>query len=386
MNNNPRNKETPIKVLHIGADNIGRGGRSVIVFNLTQHMNPKLVCNDFLCFKKVEAELENLINDKGGHLQYILNLPKRNKRLTYEYARTKAILDTIKNNKYDIIHIHADHAYEVIKSAIISKMAGCRVVFAHAHATGISENSNRALPFIIGLCKKNIPLFCDRTFACSNEAAKFMFGRIPNDLVIINNGIELDSYTFNPELRKRIREGLHISDKYVIGCIGRLTEPKNHQFLIKVFYEYQKTDKNSILMLVGDGELRAEIEKLSQDFGIRDSVMFMGNCNNVKELLQGMDIFVLTSKREGFGIVNIEAQAAGLQCVVSDVVPKTAKVEDNFQFLSINEPAIIWANCIRNSKKINAKRESNIDLLKEKGYDIADNSIVLQEIYVNIMR
>lgn len=386
MNNYRRDDELPIKVLHIGADNIGRGGRSVIVYNLTQHMDSNVIRNDFLCFKKVDKKFENHINDKGGQLQYVLNLPKRSKRFSHEYIRAKSIIKIIKENKYNIVHIHADHAYEAMKSAVLAKNAGCKNIFIHAHATGIPDKSSMGMLLAINVCKRLIPLICNKTFACSKEAAKFMFGKVPENLAIIKNGIELSAYMFNPKLRKKVRTDLRIDDKYIIGCIGRLVEPKNHQFLINVFNEYYKIDRTAILMLVGDGDLKTRIEEMSKELGLRESVMFMGNCNNVEELLQAMDIFVLTSKREGFGIVNIEAQAAGLQCIVSDVIPTMAKVEEEFYFLNIDEPAMTWANCISTAKQKNVKRESSIDLFKEKGYDILDNSLLLQNIYAEILR
>lgn len=178
-------------------------------------------------------------------------------------------------------------------------------------------------------------------FACSNMAAEWLFGVKPvlNDKVkIINNAINAESFTFNKSIRNDIRKNMGLENKFVVGNIGRLSLQKNPLFLLEIFNQIYKRNKDAVLFMVGDGEMRAEIEKEILKLELKDNVILTGNRSDIQDLLQAMDVFLFPSNYEGLGIVIIEAQAAGLKCIVSaDVIPQEVKITDLVEFVSLKE-------------------------------------------------
>ena len=166
-------------------------------------------------------------------------------------------------------------------------------------------------------------------------------------ITIIPNAIDLEKFAFNPDKRKLLRQKLGLENKFVLGHIGRFVYPKNHSFLIDVFAEVVKVKPEARLMLVGDGELRKNIEEKVVSLGLQDKVLFLGNRNDVADLYNAMDIFLLPSHYEGLPVVGVEAQANGLKCLFSDKVTEESKLIDQFEFISLN--VATWSDEIEGS-------------------------------------
>lgn len=203
--------------------------------------------------------------------------------------------------------------------------------------------------------------------ACSQEAARFLFG-FSEDVTIIENGICLEDYTFNQITRRETRERLGIS------------EQKNPLFILNIIEELVKMDPTYQFIWIGDGELKDELVIKSKEKGLMDHIKFLGNRSDVNNLLQVFDVFILPSLYEGFGIVNIEAQVSGLPCLVSDAVPDLAKVNDNFHFLSIKEGARVWAQHIITIKDQRIQ-SNNLELFRQGGFDIKQGAEKLRASY-----
>ena len=122
----------------------------------------------------------------------------------------------------------------------------------------------------------------------------------------------------------------------MIGHVGRLSYQKNHKFLIHIFSEFIKQYNDAVLLLVGVGEKEEELKKQVVDIGLEQKVKFLGNRNDVNELYQAMDIFVMPSFFEGVPVVGVEAQFADLPCVFSDKVPKEVNFHSKIEFVSMN--------------------------------------------------
>lgn len=372
-----------IKVLQIGADNLGYGGRSVAIYNLTQNIESREIRNDFLYFgNKVPNKCITGVHNKNGKIVDIGKSDKKN-RLVREFIRSKKIISVVKKNRYDIVHINADNAYEAMKSLIIVKIGGVKNIVIHAHSTGNAKKNGWFVSYIVFLSQIMLRKEKAVKLACSKEAEKYMFGNNSSNTVILKNGIDLAKFQYNANTRKQYRKMLNIENKLVVGCVARLSESKNHLFLIDIFNSLYKECNNAVLLLIGEGHLKEDIVQKVKEYGIEDNVIFLGNRIDVSELLQAMDVFCLTSICEGFGIVNIEAQASGLSCVVSDVVPQMAKVNDNFLFLNLNDNPQKWVENIRICSK--DKRISEIEKLREKGFDIKDSAQILEKIYRECM-
>jgi glycosyltransferase involved in cell wall biosynthesis len=205
-----------------------------------------------------------------------------------------------------------------------------RITIAHAHSSD-KYNEDSYLQHIV-----RWGLYCltrhvaQYFFACSKEAGLVRYGEkivISKRFAVWHNAIDYKRFSYQPTKRKKVRENLGISnDCMVIGHVGRLTWAKNHEFLLQVFSEFHKRHSNSVLLLVGDGERREELELLVNRVGLDQAVIFTGGVSNVEDYMNAMDLFLFPSHYEGLGIVNIEAQVNGLPCIISDKVSREVDV------------------------------------------------------------
>lgn len=226
---------------------------------------------------------------------------------------------------------------------------------------------------------RKIPRYATELFACSKAAGDWMFGGA--SYRVMNNAIDARQFEFNKDISKAVLKELGILEEtFVVGHVGRFFEQKNHTFLIDIFKEIHLRNEKSVLLLVGDGELRKDIEAKVTSLGLENHVIFAGVRNNVHELLQAMDVFVFSSLYEGLGIVLIEAQAAGLPCFASDIMPEECEVTNLLNRISLTEPADVWADIVLQNKSV--KRISTYDMILKAGYDISKNAEWLQDYYL----
>ncbi|AHV98592.1 glycosyltransferase EpsF2 [Paenibacillus sabinae T27] len=204
------------------------------------------------------------------------------------------------------------------------------------------------------------------------------------DFYIINNSIEAEKFIFNESVRMLIRKELQIEDKFVIGHVGRFDEQKNHYGLIEIFKEVHDQKFNSVLLLVGNGKLKSQIEEKVNKLGLKDSVIFTGARSDVSELMQAMDIFVFPSLREGLGIVVIEAAASGLHCIVSDSIPKEAYVTSQIESVPLKDNAFIWAGKILNYSD-GYERVNALENIKEHNYNVQDTANWIENFYLEVV-
>lgn len=225
-----------------------------------------------------------------------------------------------------------------------------------------------------------------RLFACSTAAGEWLFGEkamARGKVTIIYNAISVENYLFNPQIRQKIRKQLNIENRFVIGNVGRLVNQKNHSFLIDIFNKVHEKNHNSMLMLIGEGELENVIKQKVKTLGLTESVLFMGVQKNVEQLLQAMDVFVFPSKYEGLGIAAIEAQASGLPTVASDKVPKEAQITNLFSYCPLDGSVNEWAEKILKYSNL-YNRKSSYEEIKNAGYDINFEALKMQDIFLKI--
>ena len=177
-----------------------------------------------------------------------------------------------------------------------------------------------------------------------------------------------------------LKEELHIKNsEMVIGFCGRLVEQKNINFLLDIFQVMQKKRDNIKLLLVGDGVLRKNFEKKIEEYNLKKKVILVGAVNNVEDYMQAMDCFILPSLFEGFGIVLLEAQAAGLKCFASKyVVPRETNVTGNVTFLDLKDGPECWAECILGEE---IKRYDAMQKLKQSPYEIQNTVKLIEKIF-----
>ena len=221
-------------------------------------------------------------------------------------------------------------------------------------------------------------------WACSRLAAEFMF---PRDVVeryeFIPNGIDIEKFRFNDEVRKKVRKDLGIEGKLVVGNVGRLCYQKNQENLIEVFAKLQSERPESVLLLVGEGEMKAELQQQVEKLGIADKVLFYGVTDKVEQLLWAMDIFVFPSRFEGLGIVAVEAQAAGLPVICSDGVPNEAVVSDLVEKVDLRSGVDSWVESILHCQ-VGVDRLAVHEQVQKSGFAVADVADKIEKVYLGL--
>lgn len=357
-----------VRILHVVTD-MRQGGLETMLMNYYRCIDKSIIQFDFAVHRTKRGTFDDEIEEMGGKIYRLPKLNPFNKN--YKQALGKLFDE---HPEYQIIHVHQDCMSSIILK--IAKEHGVRVRIAHSHAS--SQDKNLKYPIKL-FYKRLIPYYATHLFACSKEAGEWMFKGAPFN--VLNNAIDAEKFLFNEHNRVVKRAEFDIGpEELLIGHIGRFSPPKNHEFLIDVFFEIQKCTKSKLL-LVGDGRLRESIIQKVEKFGITDKVIFAGLRSDVAEILQAMDVFILPSIYEGLGIAVIEAQASGLPCIVSTGVSLECKKTDLVQQISLAESAKKWA-----ALSIAAKRKERINTfneIKESGYDIGENVRSLQEFYLS---
>ena len=219
--------------------------------------------------------------------------------------------------------------------------------------------------------------------ACSREAGDWIFK--DSTYTVVNNCIDVEKYRFSYENRTVIRSELGIKeDTVVLGHLGKIYKPKNHDFIVRVFKEYHEKNPNSLLMLVGDGVLRNEVTKKVYDLGIGETVLFIGMKRETWKYLSAMDIFVFPSLWEGMPLSLLEAQASGLNCFISDRIDNGVILTDGIEMLSLDTDIEIWVRKILKCDvcdRVNKSKTYSIQI-KNKGYDSSCSARMLRDLYV----
>ncbi len=288
----------------------------------------------------------------------------------------------IKERKYDVIHLNICHGVAMIY-AYMAKKAGIKKVIIHSHSTGIGKKSRKIKRIAHIICKYIFEKYATEYLACSDKAAEWLFTRKNlKNVKIIPNGINVEKFLFNKEYREEIRKDLNISNQQlIIGNVGRLSEEKNQAYLIDIFKEIYEINKDAILLIVGEGELRKELEKKIQELNIKSNVILYGRTKQPEKIYCAIDIFVLPSLFEGSPVSGIEAQASGLNCFFSDTITKTSNITGKVNFISIKDNPNIWKEKILDTKvDIQDRKKDNI-ILKKAGYDIKDIAKKIMNIY-----
>ena len=193
--------------------------------------------------------------------------------------------------------------------------------------------------------------------------------------------MDLNVFRFKAEIREKLRKELEIDNEtLVLGYVGRFTHEKNQIFLLDVLKRYidNQPTKKVKLILVGDGNELLRVKEKTKELGLSEKVMFTGVSDKVSDYMQVFDIFLFPSLYEGLGIVGIEAQATGLPVIASVGIPRSMKVTNNVQFISLDEPEQ-WCSII---DKYAFQRTPNAEQsVKANGFDLDNTSKILLQLY-----
>ena len=362
-------QEKQIRILQILSSLNQGSGVLQVILNWHKNIDRTKIQFDYLYFIEMPVNCKKEIENLGGKC-YKLPYPSFLKPWIF----IKAVKQFFKNYKYNTIHSHVIHLSFFFYP--IAKFYGVKSIIQHSHATKWSDK------FLNGLRNRFLFFFArpfiTKKIACSNLAGKFLFKK---NYMLINNGIDTEKFKFNKVIRNKIREELNIKNEFIIGHVGRFSHEKNHNFIVDIFNEIFKQDQNSILLLVGDGPLKKEIEEKVNRLNLSDNVIFTGTKCNVNDYYQAMDVFILPSFQEAFPVVAIEAQTSGLPCIFSDKMTNKV-ILCNSKQLNLNLFAKQWANEILKYKGFVRKNES--DIIKKKGFDIKENIKQIENLYLQL--
>lgn len=368
-----------IRILHI-IGTMNRGGAETLLMELYRNIDRTKVQFDFLVY--------NYSDKPGAYDEEILKLGGKiyeAKKRFYRgpFAFYRELKHFFKEHpEYKIVHAHqyAMSGYMLRAAKKTSKA----ITIAHSHVAFHSTGFLRKLPEIFG--KYLLKKYADFYFGCSEDALKGLseFTSDNKKYFVVNNAVDIDKFAFSKENRKYWRNEFDIDDSTtVLGYVARFSHVKNHEFLINTFKEFLKIKSNSILVLVGDGALRAETEKLANQLGVYDKVRFLGVRPDVQDIVNAFDVFVMPSRYEGLGIVIIEAQANGLPCVISaDVIPAEADAGAGLVTrVSLDESSKKWAEACLNAGPRKDSEEVKPAIINS-GYDINSVANWLQNFYI----
>lgn len=360
--------DQPIRILQI-VSYMQRRGLETLLMNCMRRVDRTKVQFDFIVHRPFRADYDDEIEALGGR---IYRLPRLN---PFDPGYKKALRNFFRDHpEYRIVHCHLDCMSALPLAA--AKDAGVPIRIAHAHSSSQDKNLKYLLKRYY---MRKIPAAATHFFACSEEAGAWMF---PGQSVrLIRNGIETAVFSFDPEKRAAMRQALGLRGALTIGHVGRLIGVKNHTFLLDVFAALHRLRPDAVLLLVGNGPLEDQLRQKVRTLGLEEQVRFLGVRSDVGDVMQAMDVFMLPSLYEGLGIVTLEAQCAGMPCLVSEGVPAACALTDRVRFLPLEAPAGQWAEQLLELSAL--ERLSGREYVREAGYDIADTAAELQQFYLD---
>lgn len=317
-----------MKLLIIATTVFDLDGITNTIMNYYLNMDKSDLLIDFAVPNTLSERLKNPILENGGS---IYELPMRNRNPFLYWFQLRWI---IYSNHYDIVHAHGNSATLAIEMSA-AKMGGTKVRIAHSH------NSSCNHPVINRFLKPIFYKMYTHGFACGKDAGKWLFGT--KTFTVLNNGTDIEKYAFDSKVREEFRRKYNLTGKKVIGHVGNFVYQKNHEFIIRTFYELTKINSESLLMLIGDGILFQKIKQMILKLGIQDKVIFVGRTLEVPAFLQAMDVMILPSYFEGLPNVVVEWQIAGLPSIVSDTVTSQVKLTNLVEFMSLSSGPKAWA-------------------------------------------
>ena len=366
--------QEPIRVLMLFTI-MNRGGAETMVMNYYRQIDRTRVQFDFMVHREERGAYDDEIEALGGRIYRMLPL---HPALFRSYKKQiHQFFD--QHSEYRIIHGHcSESGYFVYREAA---RRGIPVIIAHAHNSHALFDAKWL--FRTWFKHRMRPCLTDR-FTCGRESAEWLFGKKgAKQALLQNNAIDTNGYQFNPEWRKSTRKALHIADHIrLIGHVGRFDAQKNHQFLIEVMAKLVAKHPDYRLLLVGTGDLEARIREKVNQMGLNEFVIFAGTRADVPCILQAMDLFLFPSLMEGLSLSMVEAQCAGLPCVVSDTIPDEVKMTDLVDFISLQAPIESWCHTIEQRLSYPQDRTVYAAQIRQAGYDIRQNAQWLQTYYI----
>jgi len=353
------------------SQHLNKAGTEAFMMSVFRGVDHSRFQADFLLYNKLDTDYTREIEESGNKVWRVTS----RRESPFKWYKELNIFFKHHAKEYAAIHFCGNNLAGMAP-IVFAYLYGVPIRISHSHNSSSAGFHNRLFHVLQrGIAKR----LTTHHFACSSEAAKWFFGNSP--AVIIRNGIDTRKFDYNAQVREQARHDMSISPSTTAMIhVGRFVPEKNHSFLLDIFAAFLKSHPDSLLMLVGVGELMEQTKQKAKDLGISDHVMFLGERKDVPQLLQAADCFLMPSTFEGQPFVLIEAQCSGLPCIVSDVINDDICLTDNVTKLSLQTSAGEWAaktalvcdNFIRHSCRTE---------IEQQGYSITDTVSYLEKVY-----
>lgn len=363
----------PIRVAQIMGYMNG-GGVESVVMNYYRHIDHSRIQFDYIVCDGSTTVPRNEIEALGGR---VFMVPPYSR--VVEYQRNLESL--FREQGWTIVHSHMN-ALSVF-SLRAAKRAGVPIRIAHSHSSNGGGKGEFARDLAKGLLKNFSRRYPTDMLACSRIAGDWLYGK-DADYIVLPNAVDVASFAPNRALREEMRKSLGINeDTFVLGHIGRVVPPKNHEGLISIFKEVLAIESESLLLIVGDGPLLKETETKVGQLGIADKVRFLGQTSDVRSFYQAFDVFCLPSVYEGLPVVAVECQASGTPILVSNAVTEEAAITSILEFEALSSTPAKWAGHLL---AMRGKTFHADDLKNLSKFDVRFTAEQLSEYYEDRLR
>ena len=352
--------ERMLKVLEVNVDDHLYGGVYVLVKNIIKYL-PSYINADIAALEPFDDD--NHIKELNGYGSNVYYVGSNRNKILKQIEIYRNVKKLIKENQYDVVHLHSDVSHKILVSALASKRAKKLIFHSHANdADGGHLRARRLFHRFCCLFLKGIPA---TYIATSKDSGKWMFPWAKEeDIIILDNGIEYRRYSLDLNKRKKIREELCIKDQLLIGLFGRFVPPKNPLYAVDILHAILKENQNVRMLCIGEGPLKQEFIQRIKEAGLDKYVMFMGNTDVIEDYYQAIDVLIMPSNNEGFGLVAVESQISGTPTLVSTNVPEMTRISKIIQYLPLGPNDVDkWKDAI-----IDAKNYIKKDISREIDY------------------
>jgi glycosyltransferase involved in cell wall biosynthesis len=374
-------EQSPIRILHV-VGGMNRAGIETWLMHILRHINRDRFQMDFLVHTTEPCAYDEEIRSLGSRI-----IPCLERSKPWLYARNfQRILSEY--GAYHIVHSHVHHFSGYV--LYLAKKAGIPVLIAHSHLDSSSHETKATLirRLYLALMKQWISHYATLGLGCSQQGMADLFGsmwKTDPRWQLLYCGIDINPFQESIDSMAVRHEFGIPEDAFVVGHVGRFYEQKNHNFLMDIAAEVVKQEPKTRFLLVGDGPLLPSIKRKVIQLGLKDNVIFAGVRSDIPRLMLGaMDVFLFPSLYEGLGLVLIEAQAAGLPCIFSDVIPEEVDVvKPLIQRISLKEPVSNWANIVINTKTQHTNQLEAFTIIVNSFFNIKISNKSLQKFYAN---
>lgn len=368
----------PIRILNLFTI-MNRGGAETMVMNYYRTIDKNKIQFDFMVHRQERGAYDDEIEAMGGRIFRMCPIYPQN---LFRYQQMlKKFFDN--HPEYQILHSHmSELGYFAFKEAIKHNVP-VRICHAHSSPNFKIESFKEKLKVLPReILARGMRKLSTDFFVCSKIAGDWLFGKKnENKFIMMNNAVNASSFAYDKKTADKIKSEMKWKNKIVVGHVGRLIIPKNHTFLIDIFQQFHVKHPQSILVLVGDGDQRENICNKIKKLNLEDSIILLGFRSDTANLYKAFDIFVFPSLYEGLPVSLVEAQSAGLSCIVSDTISTQAQILSNYSILSLKDSPEIWVNEME--KHLHDKRENTIVNIKKAKFDIYSNVEWLTNFYLN---